>query len=648
MKDNRKIIIYLFLAGLLIRFFYFYEMVDSPYYGAPFLDELYHINWAKEIAYKDFVGKEVFFRAPFYSYILALQFKITGSDLFFALLFQHIIGAISVIIIFLISDKLFSKQISIVAGLLAAFYAPFFFNENQFFDTYLTVFLYLLIVLMSLLCLEKSSGKLFFLTGLLNGFGAITRPNILLFSFCLIVIFTIYLKKQGASFSIKLFRNIGIFIVGLFLPILPVTVRNAAVGKCFIPISSYGGINFYIGNNPNSDGYTPRTAKHYQFVGKYRDSVELFAEREAERQLNKDLNATEVQSFWINKGISFIFSEPLSAMKLFAKKTILFFSTIEIKNNKNIYFVANYSVVLKILLKILPFGIIFPFAAAGIFFALKMPEFKKNIWLLIAVFTYLLTQALSVIIFFISDRHRIPFVPLLFPFSVVALISFIRIIREREYKLFIYPFIIFCVTAALSNIDWFKVYIKDLSRDYWSVGNCYLQQGNLDEALKSYFKAREYNDDDTDIINNIGEVYYKKGDLDEAQKYFEKALAIDEKYLKALNNLGVVFEQKGDLAQAELYYKKVLEIEPEHALCRTNLADTLLKSSRPDEALKEYITVLKDNSEYLNALVGISRAYVVLNNFEEAKRNIRKAIEIGGESLKKELEKDELLNEYIN
>ena len=647
-NEHRKFIIFLFLGALLIRFFYLFEMVKSPYFGAPFLDELYHADWAKEIAFKDFIGTKVFFRAPFYSYFLALLFKISRANLFFSILVQHILGAISIIIIYLISLKLFSKNIAILAGILSAAYAPFFYFEGQFLDSFLSVFLYSVSFLTLVNYFEKPSKSKLFITGFLQGLAGITRPNILLFSLTIPLFLYFYHKKSESKINKNMFfSRILLLFISVLLPILPVTIRNGIIGKTFVPIGSYAGINFYVGNNPNADGFTSRTAKHYTFFGRYQDSVELYAQKELESQLDRRLTAREIQSSWFKKGLNFIAKEPVSALKLFFKKAVLFFNTIEIKNNKNIYFVTQYSTVLKILLMILPFSLILSFGVTGILFSMKDLSLMPRRFFLFIAISYLITQAISVIIFFICDRYRIPFIPLLFPFASYSILMFINQIKKRDYNKILKPIVIFILTFIFSTVDWYGVKIKDFSRDYWSVGNCYLEKGDFDSALQAYSNAMKFNPKDPDITNNIGEVYYKLGDLEKARDFFEQTLMIDSTYIRAMNNLGVVFEEKGDLDRAEEIYRKILQVEPEHYLARSNLADTLLKKNLPEQALKEYVEILNKNGDFLNALIGAARASTVLNKNEDAKNYLAKAIKIGGDSLTKSIKNDPLLSQFL-
>ena len=50
------------------------------------------------------------------------------------------------------------------------------------------------------------------------------------------------------------FAHAALFTAGVLLALVPVTARNVAVAGEWSPVSSHGGLNFYIGNNPQADG----------------------------------------------------------------------------------------------------------------------------------------------------------------------------------------------------------------------------------------------------------------------------------------------------------------------------------------------------------------------------------------------------------
>jgi 4-amino-4-deoxy-L-arabinose transferase-like glycosyltransferase len=155
-----------------------------------------------------------------------------------------------VVLIYFLAKKLFDFKVAILSAVFASIYWIFIYFEGELLLDSLLVLFGVLLVLLLLRAGENPRKSRFFLAGLVSSLFAITRPNILIFiPFVLLWIFLLLkldLKKKSIY---SLF-----FLLGLFIFIFPVTLRNYLVGKDFVLISSQGGINFYIGNNPETNG----------------------------------------------------------------------------------------------------------------------------------------------------------------------------------------------------------------------------------------------------------------------------------------------------------------------------------------------------------------------------------------------------------
>ena len=80
------------------------------------------------------------------------------------------------------------------------------------------------------------------------------RPNILLVLPFLTIWLFFHFRRRIETRSIVIL--ILVLFVGVVVPILPVTVRNHIVADDFVPISSQGGVNLYLGNNSAAEGLT--------------------------------------------------------------------------------------------------------------------------------------------------------------------------------------------------------------------------------------------------------------------------------------------------------------------------------------------------------------------------------------------------------
>ncbi|HKZ22555.1 MAG TPA: glycosyltransferase family 39 protein, partial [candidate division Zixibacteria bacterium] len=130
-QKDRNFLIFIFIFGFVLRLIYLLEIKDNPHFYNLTLDPLYHDTWAKQIAGGDWIGNQVFFRAPFYPYFLAVLYKIFGHHLFLVSLIQHLIGCISVILIFRVAKKLFDRKVAILASTIAATYWIFIYYEAE-------------------------------------------------------------------------------------------------------------------------------------------------------------------------------------------------------------------------------------------------------------------------------------------------------------------------------------------------------------------------------------------------------------------------------------------------------------------------------------------------------------------------------------
>ena len=130
------------------------------------------------------------------------------------------------------------------------------YRGTRIFDTQflLPVLLVLLLVLGMLLAFMAAEGRSVLLAGLSGlslGLYSITRPNILVF-FPVVIWWAFKTAKRMGAASGRRFATI--LVLGLMLPPLAATVRNRVVADDLVLIASQGGVNFYIGNNPQSNG----------------------------------------------------------------------------------------------------------------------------------------------------------------------------------------------------------------------------------------------------------------------------------------------------------------------------------------------------------------------------------------------------------
>lgn len=326
-----RICIGLYVSALLLRLALVITTRTYPLFTSPAMDMGYHVEWARAIlAGRPFVS-DVFFRAPFYPYALAVLLWIGHGSLVFARTAQAMLGSFSPVVLYLLAREvgLSRPRAAIAGGLLATAWTAVYFDVELLLVVYEVLFdlLALLFVVRAL----KKRRHAFWLCGLCFGLSAVTRPNILAVAGVVWVLFLPLWPFRTHRRTLG--RLAGLYLV-MAAVIAPVTLHNVIRGGDFVLISSQAGVNFYIGNNPLSDGVTavvPRTRASWW--GGYHDT-RLLAEQAEERSLNP----SEISRYWGRLATSYMTAYPVRALRHFAWKTYLLTNAAELGNNTHIPF----------------------------------------------------------------------------------------------------------------------------------------------------------------------------------------------------------------------------------------------------------------------------------------------------------------------
>jgi len=561
-KPGRKsppevyIILLIFFTAYVIRLAYIIEISEQPYFTAPAVDAQYHDEWAMDIAGGKLFYGEPFFRAPLYPYLLGGIYHIFGHDYFITRIIQALIGALSCVLIYFLGKKIFSKRVGTISAFAAAGAWMLVYFEGELLLPVILVPLDLGLLLSLMRATETDDKRFWALSGSLFGLSMIARPNI---GIILPLLIYLFFKKTDIKSGIN--RAI-MFVIPAIMPILPVTIHNIKAGD-FVPIATQGGVNFYIGNNPDSEG----SAAVFPGLGniwRYEDAV-----GQAESAVGRELKPSEVSDFYYKKGFQYILGQPLDWLKLMGRKIMLLFNAIEISNNKNIYFAAQDSRILTSSRSI-GFWLYAPLGILGflIFYKRSIND-KLIVW-------FVILYSLSIILFFVTARYRVPLIPLLIIFGVGAVDWIIDRFRLKEFKALIVPCIILMFLFVLVDINWPN--LQKIAYDYahFSLGNAYQKKGELQLAKQEYLKALEYNQRYLQVHLNLGVIYYDMGDYSAAEKEFWKEIQINKGFeaAYAFNNIGNIRYHEGKLYEALTLYKEAMRIYPNYKDGRYNLAKT--------------------------------------------------------------------------
>jgi tetratricopeptide (TPR) repeat protein len=569
------------------------------------------------------MGKEVFFRAPLYPYFLGILYSIFGVSFYLPRLIQMIISSFSCVLIFLLARKLFNRTIGIIASVIACLYAPFIYFGAEFELPVLEVFIDLLAFLLLLGAESRLKKRWWFLAGFVLGLSAITRPNILVFVPFVLLWLGLKFWKENKN---RMIMSGIFFFLGMILVISPVAIRNWVVGKDFVLISSQGGINFFIGNHLGADGKTAKAAPVSLPLEGYKDNVWVTSIRFAEESTGKKLKPSEISNFWYKQGFRFIQTYPLKFLQLLGKKLYCFWNSYEIESNQNLYFFSRWSSLLRLLLwswvLCFPFGIISPLSILGMI--LNAKYWKK----LFLIYAFILSYMLSVVMFFVTSRFRLPVVPFLIIFASYSIHWLWEKIRNKQTRPLLVSLSILMPLFLIVNSNLFGVKETDLSFSYNSLGNLYCQKDRYDLAIPTYQEGLEKNPHSVELHRNLGHAYYVKGNRDEAIKEYKMAINLDPKSAEAYTELGYIYAQMNRDEEAFQANRKALEQDSTWVRAYLNLANLFEKKRLYQQAVDEYQKALVFEPEFVKIRNALGNAYIKLGLKDQAVAEFKKALDL--------------------
>ncbi len=239
---------FIVLTAFLLRLLYV-ALFDPEI--VPDTDPEYYISAAQGLVdgqgYR--IGNLRAYQPPLYSAYIAGVFLVFGTNLDIVCIVQSLMGLLVCLAVYFIGSTCCSTRVGLVSAALCAIYPPLVHISGQIWNEQLFIFL-LIMAVVSLFHSERrqsTSWRIF--TGILFGLAALTRDVGLFVLFASPAFLAVSNRSKSA-----IARKSLTIVVSAVLVVSVWTVRNYLVFKHIVPISTNGGINFYMGNNPEANG----------------------------------------------------------------------------------------------------------------------------------------------------------------------------------------------------------------------------------------------------------------------------------------------------------------------------------------------------------------------------------------------------------
>ncbi|MBI3450577.1 MAG: tetratricopeptide repeat protein [Acidobacteria bacterium] len=556
--------IVLALAAIFRIAYFLQYRAESVFFDAPFLDAFIYDSWARRIAAGEWFPKDAFYFAPGYPYALAVFYKVIAATVGAAYALQMALGLLNIVLIRRLAALAFGSRVADVAAALAALYASFPFLESKLMSPTLSLSLLLAALTMLVGATSRGGARRWALAGCLLGATSLVRPESLLAAPFVVLWIRLWGGRaapgaKGTSWRIAALA----LLAGWAIPILPVTLHNAAHGGGSTLISSQGGITFYQSNNPRARGL-------YVFLSKegFSGAPERQAEEEkgiAEKALGRPLTRSEVSSYWFSKGLAFVRSDPGRFAWLVGMKFLRFIGSYEYSTEYILY--VEREQVWLLWLPFVPFALLVALAAPAIARALGAASWKATIaggalgpgalnpagWLLLIA---LASNLATVLMFYVSSRYRLPSAPSLIAFAACTVVAGWDAWRGGRRG----------AAGALAGIVAAVFLLAHFERDdsatiqeanvHYNSGNIWAGRKEPERAVAEYRRALSMDDSRYETWFNLGNSLRDLGRPQEAADAYGRAAGRRPQFWNAHLRRAQALEAASDWAGAKESYEK--------------------------------------------------------------------------------------------
>ncbi|MGA3172102.1 MAG: tetratricopeptide repeat protein [Chthoniobacteraceae bacterium] len=549
-------------------------------------DMMFYSDWGLRIAHGILTDHQSFYGLPGYPYLLGALFKILNFDRFWvsvvAGLIQSAADGLTAVFIWKIAIEAFPDEgvgpwIGGAAAIGWALYQPAQAFSAVLMPTALEVAAFWYCVWVSMRRRPFSVWKPWLGIGLLLGFEAMIVATILFAAPLALAAIAIRFKEEANRNWLRPIAAAGILFAGAYAGAAPAWLHNYFVAHEPVMLSSHGGLNFYIGNNPIATGYPkmPPGMSAGQ-TGMLRDSITM-----AEKAEGRPLKHYEVSQYWAAKAHAYIAAHPWDWLRLMGRKFKNFWNSFQYDDLSLITLFNGAS-----LLAPGPrFGWVAALAIPGMMMALV--RWRRAGWIVAAVLLHM--AALMPV--FVTERYRLAAVPGLLLLGAYGLWEFWSFLTRARWA----PAISYAC-AGLAAAFWIATPPADAalwSLDFYNTGIKAMDQQDYATARRDLETAYRYVPDNSEVNFSLGVLWQSQGDQRRAQTFYARALALNPRHAGAWNNLGVMASKDKAWPAAVSLFGRAIEIDPGDAKANFLQARAYAELGQWDNAKARIDTALR-------------------------------------------------------
>ncbi len=603
----------LFVLALLARVIYLLQYRSSPFFEFPIIDSATYDRMAWDYAQGRPLWKGAFWQPPLYPWFLGLLYNILGHSLFGVRVIQALLSSVSCILLYGIGRNVFSRRVGIMAGAIMAVNGTLIYFDGELLPASLYVFLLLcgLVALLHASSTKVNEWMWRLAAGLILGLAALTRSDVMLF-LCL-----------GAAWAWSMARgrwherlaSPAFLVVGAAIAVLPVTVRNYYASDDVVLVSSNGGLNFYLGNNPKADstvairpGFAWESLVNEPFL---KGGIEKPSAR---------------SRYFFQKGWVFLLENPRAGARLYLEKAARFWNSLEIGRNRDVYSTRGNSRLLSILLWRVgpfgfPFGLLVPLACVGVMTC--VPLSRGAVLLVVFVASYMVV----VVAFFVASRYRLPILPIMGIFAAQYVSWLARQLSHRRLRPAILSVALFALVAVGVSPGLPAIVESYGGEEDRYLGVYYVDRGRYKEAEAAYRRALAVTPDYPEAHSELGQLLLVQARSREALYHLKRANELCGFSERTHYLLGIGLRASGDSVEAERVFRKAISIAP-YGPAHRELGVLLLEQGRIAEAEGLLLEAVRCDPSDLDAWYKLGQCYFLLGSYGKAEDALQGALRL--------------------
>ncbi len=312
------------------------------------------------------------------------------------------------------------------------------------------------------------------------------------------------------------------------IPLAPVSWHNTRAEGAFVLLTTHGGFNFYMGNHERATGH-PVRVRDFRMTAQ---AMLADAHAAAEAAKGRSLSGAESSSWWMQQGRDFWRTEPWSAIALTGRKIMLFWHWRDVDDMR-------MAEQLRIVEPRLHWLIWPGFALIAIGGVVGLISLRGGGIPGVVV----LTGMVSLVMFFITARYRLTFVPLMLALAAAGTVQWPVWWKRRSWRAWAPLPLILLILWPLD--------LRDLRPfDYHNVAVQVLAEGQAAWGLHLVEQGLEIDPQSLELHHARGHALALMERHEEAAESFAFVLQRNPRNASAAFNLGLVLARAGQFCEA--------------------------------------------------------------------------------------------------